>query len=643
MSLRLWQIIVGVVVVLVMAALALVTMLSGGQPDSARGSLFLTSAQAASSGLVSPQQSSPPWYLGDDAWRPTPLPRSWSADSLQPATETQAWYRLPLPPQAHDNNWRHLLLLRHMMNMEVWLDEHYLGSAGPLASGQLQRNWNRPVTWTLPEALVTGAPQMLYVRLHSAPNFGVMSPMILGDEATVTNRYRLNYFLQIDLVKISLLAMVFIACLGAFVWARIRQGHWLLIALMSISWSFPLLYILLPTVPTVLPGEFDFLRLSHWGTVAGALCLLAFIYSYYLRVAVNRLRWLLAVSLVHGVILLAVPDRQVVFAGSIGQLFAQLLFVILIIQLLRVRSLRNTEVYSIIAGLVIMLMAAGHDVSLAISNSMERWRWDMFVSYITQPVMMIIVTWHGVRAYLDSVTRLDDINRQLLHRLAEAEKNLREVFSQQVKLQRDNHLASEREQVYRDLHDDMGARLLSLVFKVEQGKARDLARSALQDLRDIVRLVMHEEHQLAAVLADCMAENESRASSLQKTFSWHVNDMLDGISCSNRRMLKLRLLLRELSGFWLRMPETRSLTLTVSLVDDNSVGIDGRVLQVEVTIEGSAADDPAGVPPLLHKRLRALDAVSQVHTGAGQGMSVCIPLPVTAATPPDSAQQSLSG
>lgn len=617
-------------VVAVVAALVWLSESVQGERDANAGSLFLTSAQAANSGLVPAQQHSPPRELAEQAWRTIPLPRSWSADDLQPLDHTQAWYRLALPEQAHTQGWRQLLMLRHMMNVEVWLDQHYLGSAGPVAPANLQRNWNRPVTWTLPAALITGAPQMLYFRLHSAPDFGVMSPLILGDEATVMSRYRLNYFLQIDLVKVSLLAMVFIACLGVFVWLRIRQRHWLLISLMSASWSLPLLYILLPAVPAVLPDEFDFLRLSHWGTVAGALCLLAFIYSCYLQVATSRLRWLWAASLAHGVILLVVPDKSVVLAGSVGQLLAQLLFVILIIQLLRVKTLRNAEVYSIIAGLLIMLLAAAHDVSLAISSSMERWRWDMFVSYITQPVMMIIIAWHGVRAFLNSVNQLDAINRQLQQRLSDAEQDLRQVFSQQLKLQRDNHLASERELVYRDLHDDLGARLLSLVFKSGQGEARDLARSALQDLRDIVSRVMQEDHQLAAVIADCMAENENRALALGKTFAWQADDALEHVSCSNRHMLKLRLLLRELCGHWLRQAQVRALTL--NLVFDGSP--DRPSLQIDLHCDGDVAPadvtDRVACPPLLLKRLQALEADYVVNSGDDQYVTLRIPMPVVA-------------
>lgn len=561
------------------------------------------------------------------SWRPVPLPRSWIADDFHIEDSEQAWYRIPLPRQAYESGWNHLLMLRHMMNVEIWLDDRYLGSAGPVDGLSLQRNWNRPMYWHIPQSWITQEPQMLYFRLYSAPDFGVMSPLIVGTQDSVLRRYQLNHFLQIDLVKISLLALILIACLGFFVWLKTAQQHWLLIAMMSGSWSLPLLYILLPSVPI---DEFNFLRLSHWGTVAGAFCLLAFIYAFYLKTPVSKLKWLALLPLIHGVLLMLTPDNNVVDVGSAGQLLAQILFVVLIMQLLKRPSLRHREVYSIIAGLLIMLVAAAHDVSLALSNSLERWRWDMFVSYITQPLMMIIIAWQGIRAFLHNTQELAVLNQTLQQHLHQAENEIRAVYHEQEQLERDLRIAAERELVYRDLHDDLGARLLSLVLKADQGQARDLARSALQDLRDIVSRVLSEEIQLGAVLADSMAEHENRSSVLKKHFSWELDNSLDGVECSSRMMLNLRLLLRELIGNTMRQPEVLSLNFSAACINY-------RVLMISLSCEysGVSQTTPAlfPLPSLLIKRIKALDAAYEQHAGAGRaGIQLSISLVTDAVT-----------
>jgi signal transduction histidine kinase len=528
-------------------------------------------------------------------WRNIPLPRSWMRDELHSQENRYTWYRVTLPAQAHENRWNQLLILRHMMNLEIWLDDRFLGSAGPVRPASLQRNWNRPVMWTIPQSWITGDEQTLYMRLHSEKEFGVMSPLILGDNSAVLQRYRINKFLQIDLVKIGLMALLFIGALSLFAWMNTREQRWLLTLLMSASWAMPLLYIVMPTVSI---AEFDFLRLSHWGTVTGAFCLLAFVYAYYLHTPLHSLRWLIALPLIHGILLAAIPDSQVVNIGSAGQLLAQILFVVLIVKLIRNRSLNDRQVFAVVGGLVIMLAAATHDISLVMSTSVERWRWDMPISYITQPVMLVIIAWLGLSSFLKGVKALDTLNRTLQLRLASAEQDIKRVYAEQESLEREIRMQAERETVYRDLHDDLGARLLSLVLKTDHGQARDLARSALQDLRDIVSRVLTEEQQLLAVLADSMAEHEGRAEMLQKSFHWEIDGKLEDRVLDSRNILNIRLLLRELIGSCLRLPDTHQLSFTASLDEPESLIITlCHDTQQSLTIS-----------PLLRKRLATLHA-----------------------------------
>lgn len=553
--------------------------------------VFVTQAEiSASDSFERPDSSS--------QWRNIPLPRSWLRDELHSSDARHAWYRVPLPAQAHDNNWNQLLILRHMMNLEVWLDDRYLGSAGPVTPTRSQRNWNRPVMWTIPQSWITGEDQTLYFRVHSEPKFGVMSPLILGDYRSVSKRYGINHFLQIDLVRIGLMALLFIGAASLFAWIKTYQQRWLLMVLMSTGWSLPLLYIVAPSVSF---AEFDFLRLSHWGTATGAICLLAFIYAFYLNTPLHRLRWLIALPVIHGALLAITPDSQVVNIGSAGQLLAQTLFVILVVKLLRHRSAQDRKVLAVVAGLSVMLLAAMHDVSLVMSANVERWRWDMPVSYITQPLMLMILAWLGLSAFIEGLRELSRLNRTLKSRLVAAEEDIRQVYAQQENLEREIRLEAERETVYRDLHDDLGARLLSLVLKTDQGSARDLARSALQDLRDIVSRVLADEQLVSAVLADSMAEHEARANILEKTFSWQIDDELDSQTLDGRRILNIRLLLRELIGSCLRLPDARSLSFSATLDHHDH-------LNINLCHDGSGSQP---VSPLLRKRLTALQAELQ--------------------------------
>lgn len=554
---------------------------------------FITAAEV----LVA-DDSTPP--VGRDGWRAITLPRSWARDEQHSSDTRTAWYRIPLPINAAEHGWDHLLMLRHMMNVELWLDTQFIGSGGPVSApvgARLQRNWNRPVLWTIPpSAFATSTQQYLYVRLISEPDFGVMSPVILGTEESLLPWYRINYFVQITVVKISLMALFFIGFLSLFVWIKTRQRSWFLSTMMSVCWSIPLLYIVLPFAPF---GEFIFLRLTHWGVTAGACCLLAFIHSYYLDTPAHKQRLFVAIAVVEAALLTLAPDSQVVNIGNGGQLVCQFLFVILIVQLLRSPLRKSGAVISLVVGLVIMLLAALHDVTLVASSTGNRWRWDTPLSYITQPIILLILAWNGVAVFVNGVSKLAHANQLLQRRLDASETRIRQIFSEQETIEREIRIEAERELVYRDLHDDLGARLLSLVYQSERGAAQDLARTALQDLRDIVSRVLSDEQCMSAVLADCMTEQLNRATALNKTLDWEIDSALDDIQCPSSMTLALRLLLRELVGGCLRLEEVDSVELDLTSDAKTSA------LVISIKLD---ADIKMPLLPVLNKRLLALHA-----------------------------------
>ena len=69
--------------------------------------------------------------------------------------------------------------------------------------------------------------------------------------------------------------------------------------------------------------------------------------------------------------------------------------------------------------------------------------------------------------------------------------------------------AQERERIYADLHDDIGAKLMELVHLTDDDSVRALAREALDDLRDIVSRTKAIEGSLLTVL-DMIREEAQR-------------------------------------------------------------------------------------------------------------------------------------
>lgn len=152
-------------------------------------------------------------------------------------------------------------------------------------------------------------------------------------------------------------------------------------------------------------------------------------------------------------------------------------------------------------------------------------------------------------------------------------------------------VARERERIHDDLHDDLGARLLELVYAAPDAATADLARAALQDLRDVVSRSRGASGGLPEVLADVRAEAAQRLSSAGIALRWEQPDALPELDFDRARALHLYRIVREAVSNAIRHAQARVLRVRVHIGADR--------LALELT------DDGAGV--------NAVD-------GAGQGM-----------------------
>lgn len=106
--------------------------------------------------------------------------------------------------------------------------------------------------------------------------------------------------------------------------------------------------------------------------------------------------------------------------------------------------------------------------------------------------------------------------------------------------------AEERERIYADLHDDIGAKLLTLVHSLENPAHADLARSVLQDLRDIVsRSRGGVSGTLLEVLAQIRDETEQRLDVSGAELAWEQQSDLPDPTLDEGQALHLFRIVRE--------------------------------------------------------------------------------------------------
>ena len=158
-------------------------------------------------------------------------------------------------------------------------------------------------------------------------------------------------------------------------------------------------------------------------------------------------------------------------------------------------------------------------------------------------------------------------------------------------------VAAERERIYHDLHDDLGARLLQLIYEAPDARQADLARAVLQDLRDVVSRSRGTPGNLEQVLSDIRVEASQRLAAVGASLRWEQPERLPSAALPPERALHLYRIVREAISNALRHAQARRLRMRIRASDHR--------LDVELTDDGAASAGPVGEAGVSGMRARA--------------------------------------
>lgn len=216
--------------------------------------------------------------------------------------------------------------------------------------------------------------------------------------------------------------------------------------------------------------------------------------------------------------------------------------------------------------------------------------------------------------------------RRLQARIAAIGSEAQARLQRELARERAHAAAEERERIHADLHDDLGARLLQLVYQATDPAQADLARAALQDLRDVVTRSRGEPGSLEEVLSDIRREAEQRLAAAGIALVWEAPAELPPVELEPARALHLYRIVREAISNALRHARAQRLRVRVRC------GVEQ--LDLELTDDGSAG------PPaeqsgrgMRNMQARAGELQGEIHWLAGTqgGTKVLLSVPLGAA------------
>ena len=163
-------------------------------------------------------------------------------------------------------------------------------------------------------------------------------------------------------------------------------------------------------------------------------------------------------------------------------------------------------------------------------------------------------------SYADRGSRLFNKEDQrlaaLLHQLFSRVQLFREAF--------DSGVHEERRRVARDLHDDVGAKLLTLVYTASTEEQAELTRETLQELRAVIRDLEHQHYSLTTSLAELRMETVTRCRASHVTLSWNQPDKLNDSPLESRQHSNLQRIVREAITNALRHSDITALQIDIA-------------------------------------------------------------------------------
>ncbi|APE45937.1 hypothetical protein BOO69_20470 (plasmid) [Sulfitobacter alexandrii] len=460
----------------------------------------------------------------------------------------------------------------------------------------------------------------------------------------------------------TLLALVF----GVAQWWRSRRDplsraglRWFfLFSLVGVS-LFVSLSVLPPAIGIAEEGfipqayAFGFFNLMHIGLALGIIRWRVFDldrYAYYVWVWLAGAVLIFVTDLVLLLWLREQPWASLALALLIGGF---LYFPVRQLLLVRLFGSRTPQVSAMIPEVI--------DVALAPTQRLQNERWNALLQDTFAPAAQIEVledaparpeiAENGVALLLPALTgmagrrlRYASGGRRLFGR---EDVQAAATLARMHGVVRESHLAYERgvnverDRISRDVHDNIGAQLLSALHAAEGSRKDGLLRDTLTDLRQIISDGFRSNYRLSDTTADIRAEMADRLEVHGISLNWPAASLEDLSTVSETQVPfllvnTLRSLTREITSNIIKHASATEVTVSLTLSEDmlhlefldNGTGFDTADVQ-----RGAGLDN-------MEERVRTIGGTIRFRR-LPQGMSTQMSLPLDVYTRSEMAQAAM--
>lgn len=560
--------------------------------------------------------------------REVELPDRWWAS--RPGQAGTVWYRMAFnAPEAERPLWS--IFIRQVCDTaDVYLNGQLVHDGGASLAPP-PRNCYRSQLITVPRALLQPGENLLDIKVRghalttvsARQRSGGLSEVLVGDPETLAEIHADQNFWGVSLVGVVTSATSVVgALLLWFGWINRREPRLMYLGLLILAWNLLSARIL----ALQMPFEHHTAEvLVNLGFAAVTALGILFMLSH----AGIRWRLLEAALVLQSVAMPATvglvgPDR--VFMAANGWRLALEFEVIaamgLYLNLLwHSRAPRFGSTALCLTGLVLLLLVdrAGQ-LPFAFPTQLN------MVHYL-MPIVLALIGVRRLQGFAWALQEMETSRNSLENRMNEAAEEMERNFAQMAELRVEQVTEKERKRIAGDLHDDLGAKLLTIVHTSESERISTLAREALEEMRLSVKGLTGKPLPLSDALADWRAETVLRLGQAGVEVDWlgPIEDLAQQLSA--RAFVQTTRILREAVSNVIKHSGASQCTVRCSLgehefmlvVQDNGRGI-------PMELDGKL-DRGHGMASMKH-RAKQMQGQCLVESGPGYGTVIRLTLPL---------------
>ncbi|MEF7615464.1 ATP-binding protein [Aquincola sp. MAHUQ-54] len=591
-------------------------------PAAAAQSLTLTEALSAESDSLLFPVATPTW--------PVKLPDDWS--ETRPRHVGPVWYRAAFnaPGVRESGALLGLFIERVCSNAEVYLNGQLLHVGGRMTE-PLTHNCQHPQLVALPAVLLRAQGNLLDIKVAGHPlervaswqRAGGLSALQVGPYEEMARLHATEHAIDVSLPQA---ASATLALLGGMLLVlglvNVRERHLAYFGALSLGWAAVTARLWWRDVP--LPSyDAELLVVACMPVVTLAAV------QFVLRYGGVHSRPVTAALYAQCVV---VPATLLLGGANRLHMLATSWYAVLLVEVAAavgwlLWSTWQTRRQRMLAAAVTLGAAA---VMAALEIAQQRGPlatgWQL-LSHMAIPVLFVFTGLRLTSQHGRALQAAEAGRETLEQRVKEATAEIERTFAEMAELRVEQVTERERKRIAADLHDDLGAKLLTIVHTSDNERISTLAREALEEMRLSVRGLTGRAVRLIDALGDWRAEVVSRLGQAGMEGEWSspTDDVPQVLSA--RAYVQTTRILREAVSNIIKHSGASQCKVRCTIaegdfqfvIQDNGKGIplelDGRL------------DRGHGMSSMKH-RAKQLQGQCLVESGPGYGTVIRLTLPL---------------